>query len=150
MPSGLTLTLEKKDKAMSITGRCYCGDVKYQAQGPGSLMSECYCRECRYISGGGPVIGMAVLNDGFEITQGAVKDFTRSDLKGAVTRQFCPRCGTHLFTRAPGFPQGVIVKAGSLDNPDDFGGADFAAFGCDAEPWHRLPSDIPVHDRWPG
>ena len=48
---------------MSITGRCYCGDVHYKAEGPGFMKFECYCRECRYISGGGPVMGMAVLNE---------------------------------------------------------------------------------------
>jgi hypothetical protein len=135
---------------MTITGRCYCGDVHYQAEGPGFMKFECYCRECRYISGGGPVIGMAVLNEGFEVTKGEVKAFTRHDIDSAVTREFCPNCGTHLFTRAPGFPQGVIIKIGSLDNQDEFGGAEFAAFASDAEDWHHLPTDIPVHDRWPG
>ena len=48
---------------MSITGRCYCGDVHYKAEGPGFMKFECYCRECRYISGGGPVMGMAVLTE---------------------------------------------------------------------------------------
>ncbi|MBK8631342.1 MAG: GFA family protein [Sphingomonadales bacterium] len=133
-----------------ITGHCYCGDVHWKAQGPGFMKFECYCRECRYHSGGGPVIGFAVMNEGFEITKGAVKGFTRSDIDGAVTRQFCPNCGTHMFTRAPSFPQGLIVKAGSLDNEADFDGPEFAAFTCDARPWHRLPDTLPVHERWPG
>lgn len=134
---------------MSITGRCYCGEVQYKAEGPGFMKFECYCRECRYISGGGPVMGMAVLNEGFEVTKGNVTGFARSDIQGAVTREFCPTCGTHLFTRAPSFPQGVILKIGSLDNQDDFGGAEFAAFASDAQDWHRLPTDIPAHERWP-
>ncbi|MEY3986441.1 MAG: hypothetical protein RLZ59_1886 [Pseudomonadota bacterium] len=134
---------------MAITGRCYCGDVEFQAEGPGFMKFECYCRECQYISGGGPVIGMAVLKDGFALTKGAVAGFTRDDLPHAVTREFCPRCGTHMFTRAPGLPQGIILKIGSLDSAEDFGGAEFAAFSCDAQDWHRLPTHIPVHDRWP-
>ena len=86
---------------MSITGRCYCGDVHYKAEGPGFMKFECYCRECRYISGGGPVMGMAVLNEGFEITKGEVKGFTRADIDHAVTRQFCPNCGTRIEAARP-------------------------------------------------
>ncbi len=133
---------------MDITGRCYCGQVAYKAHGPGFMKFECYCRECRYISGGGPVMGMAVMNEGFEITKGEVKSFTRDDVEGAVTRQFCPNCGTHMITRAPGFPQGVIIKIGSLDDESQFDGAEMAAFACDARPWHRLPDHIPVKQRW--
>ena len=133
---------------MAITGGCYCKKLRYTAEPPVVMKFECYCRECQYISGGGPVIGMAVLNEGFAITQGEVKGFTRTDIEHGVTRQFCPECGTHLFTRAPGFPQGVIIKIGSLDNQGDFGGAEFAAFGCDAQPYHRLPTDIAVRQKW--
>lgn len=133
---------------MAMTGRCYCGDVHYAAEGAVMMKFECYCRECQYISGGGPVMGMAVPVEGYTLTKGAVKGFTRTDIEGGVTREFCANCGTHIATRAPGFPQGVIIKIGSLDNQADFGGADFAAYACDAQEYHRLPKDVPVRQRW--
>ena len=40
--------------------------------------------------------------DGFSYTKGTPKQFTRSDLEDAVTREFCAECGTHLTTRPPG------------------------------------------------
>ena len=66
----------------------------------------------------------------------------------AVTGEFCPACGTHLFTRAPAFKAGLIIKVGSLDDQSQFDGPDTANFACDARPYHRLPTDIPVFQKW--
>jgi hypothetical protein len=133
---------------MKVEGGCYCGDVRYSAEGDPMLKAECYCRECQYITGGGGLVVMAMPIDGFALTKGAVKGFTRSDIDGGVTREFCPKCGTHMFTRAPGFKAGIIIKVGSLDDPAVFGKADSANFVCDAQPFHRLPDDIPVFQKW--
>ncbi len=133
---------------MAITGRCYCGDVHYKAEGPVLLKAECFCRECQYITGGGSLHIMAVPLEGFEMTKGAVKGFQRSDIDGAVTREFCPNCGTHLFTRAPALPTAIILKVGALDDQAQYDGPDTANFTCDARPWHHVPSDIPAFEKW--
>jgi hypothetical protein len=133
---------------MTIEGGCYCGEVRYKSEGPALLKAECFCRECQYITGGGSLHIMAVSTEGFAVTKGEVKGFVRSDIEGAVTRQFCPNCGTHLFTRAPALPQAVIVKVGSLDDQSVYGGPDTANFACDAQSYHRLPTDIPVYQKW--
>tara|TARA_R110000772_G_scaffold40890_1_gene95297 strand:- start:859 stop:1269 length:411 start_codon:yes stop_codon:yes gene_type:complete len=133
---------------MKIEGGCYCGAVRYKAEGEPMLKAECFCRECQYITGGGNLLIMAMPVDGFELTKGSVKGFTRDDIEHAVTREFCGNCGTHLFTRAPGFKAGVIIKVGSLDDRSIFGKADSANFVCDAQPYHRLPDDMPVHQKW--
>ena len=95
------------------------------------------------------MIGFAVPVEGLSITKGAIKGFTRNDIENGVTREFCPDCGTHMFTRAPGFPQGVIIKTGSLDDPAVFGGPDFAAYAADAQPWHHLADERPIYQKWP-
>ena len=83
---------------MSIEGGCYCGAVRYKSEGPVLMKAECFCRECQYITGGGSLLIMAVPLEGFALTKGAVKGYARTDIEGAVTREFCPDCGTHLFT----------------------------------------------------
>jgi hypothetical protein len=87
---------------MKFEGGCYCKQVRYEAEGEPMIKAECFCRECQYITGGGGLVVMAMPTEGVEVTQGAVKDFKRDDIEGAVTRQFCPNCGTHLFTRRRG------------------------------------------------
>jgi hypothetical protein len=133
---------------VKFEGGCYCKQVRYTAEGEPMIKAECFCRECQYITGGGGLVVMAMPTEGVAVTQGAVKDFKREDIDGAVTRQFCPNCGTHLFTRAPGFEAAVIIKVGSMDDPSLFGKADSINFACDAQPFHRLTMDIPVFQRW--
>ncbi|MBK8543918.1 MAG: GFA family protein [Caulobacteraceae bacterium] len=133
---------------MKIEGGCYCKGVRYRAEGEPIMRAECYCRECQYITGGGNLMMIAMPSSGFEITKGAVKDYKRADLPNGVTRQFCPECGTHLFTRAPGFEIAVIIKLGTLDDLSLYGKADSANYVCDAQPYHRLPTDVPTFQKW--
>lgn len=131
-----------------MEGGCYCGAIRYKTEGEPLMKGECFCRECQYATGGNSLFVMIVPTEGFEITKGTVKDFSHPGKEGAVTRQFCPECGTQLFTRAPSLPHGVIVKVGTLDDPAAFGGPAMAIQADDAQPFHRLPDHIPVFQKW--
>ncbi len=100
---------------MKVEGGCYCGKVRYQAEGEPMMAGQCHCRECQYITGGGPNMFMAMPATGFTYTAGEPKQFTRKDLDRAVTREFCPSAASHLATRVPSLPA-VIVKVGTLDD----------------------------------
>ena len=102
---------------MSLVGGCYCGALRYKADGAPVLKAQCHCRACSYISGGAPNMFMLMPPEGFAYTKGTPKQFRRPDIENAVTREFCETCGTHILTRRPGLPQ-IVLKAGTLD---DFG-----------------------------
>jgi hypothetical protein len=133
---------------MKLEGGCYCGGVRYIAEGEPMLKAQCHCRECQYISGGGPNLFMLMPSDGFSYSKGAPKQFTRRDLEGAVTREFCAECGTHLTTRRPGLPA-VILKIGTLDDPTLFGGPKMAIFTIDKQAFHHIPEGLPTFERLP-
>lgn len=133
---------------MSFEGGCYCGAVRYRAEGQPIFRGECHCRECQYITGGGANFFMMMKSDGFAYTRGAPKSFTRSDLDAPRTRDFCAACGTHLVTRQPG-GKTLVVKVGTLDDPAAYGGPDMAIFMVDAQPFHCVAEGLPQHHRLP-
>lgn len=133
---------------MKLEGGCYCKAVRYEAEGDPMMQAQCHCRECQYITGGSPNVFIAMPIAGFKYTKGTPKQFTRKDLERPVTREFCPECGTHIVTRAPGFPA-VILKVGSLDNPKVFTPM-MAIYTSDKQPFHRVPEGIPTFEKLPG
>ena len=133
---------------MKLEGGCYCGSIRYVVEGEPKLKAQCHCRECQYFSGGSPNMFMLMPVDGFSFTKGTPKQFTRSDLEGAVTREFCGECGTHLLTRRPGLSP-VIIKIGTLDDPTLFGAPQMAIYTVDKQPFHMIAEGIPSFERLP-
>ena len=135
---------------MRIEGGCYCGAIRYVAEGDPLLKAQCHCRECQYCSGGHPNLTMGMPEAGFGYTQGTPRGFRRSDLESPVTREFCGECGTPLLSRAPTLPGVVLLKVGSFDDPSLFGGPQVAIYTMDRQPFHPLPEGLPSFERTPG
>lgn len=134
---------------MKLEGGCYCGELRYVADGEPMMKAQCHCRECQYITGGSPNVFIAMPAASFGYVKGAPKQFTRKDLANAVTREFCAECGTHVVTRPKAAPM-VVVKVGSLDDPKQFGRPDMAIFTMDAQPFHLIAEGVPSFERFPG
>ena len=133
-----------------IEGGCYCGAVRYRAEGDPVFKAQCHCRECQYFSGGHPN-GVMILPEGtFTYTKGKPKSFRRKDLANPVSREFCADCGTQILARAPGLPGMVILKVGTLDDPKIFQGPQMAIFLVDKQPFHHVPEGIATFERTPG
>ncbi|HTV30620.1 MAG TPA: GFA family protein [Xanthobacteraceae bacterium] len=134
---------------MKVEGGCYCGRLRYKAEGEPMMKGQCHCRECQYISGGDANVFLAMPIAGFAYTKGTPKTFSRTDLEQPVTREFCANCGTHIVSRPPGFPA-VIIKVGTLDDPKAFGVPNMAIFTIDKQGFHHIPDGIPAFERLPG
>lgn len=132
---------------MKLEGRCYCGNIRYVAEGDPMLQAQCHCRECQYITGGAPNTFIVMPAAGHKYTQGTPKSFTRSDIPNPVTREFCPDCGTHLATKPP--RPVVVVKVGTLDDPKQFT-PQMAIFTVDQQPFHQIPEGLKTFERRPG
>ncbi|MFP6638754.1 MAG: GFA family protein [Myxococcota bacterium] len=135
---------------MAIEGGCYCGSVRYAAEGDPAFKAQCHCRECQYIAGGAPNYLMGMVETGFSYSQGEPKAFRRSDLENPVTREFCSECGTHMVSKAPGAPGVVMIKVGTLDDPSLFDQPQMAIFTVDKQSFHHLPEGVASFERGPG
>jgi hypothetical protein len=135
---------------MALEGGCYCGSVRYRAEGDAMFKGQCHCRECQYISGGHPNVVIGMSEAGFAYTKGAPKTFRRKDLDNPVGREFCSECGTHLLTKTSGLPGAVLIKVGTLDDPSAFGGPQMVIWTIDKQNFHHLPEGVPAFERLPG
>jgi hypothetical protein len=97
-------------------GQCLCGAVRFKLISEPLATRICWCRDCQHISANGTV-NMLVPAEGLSFS-GEVAEHTKTaDSGNAVTRQFCPNCGTQLFAKSSARPQFRVVRAGNLDDP---------------------------------
>jgi hypothetical protein len=134
---------------MIVEGGCYCGAVRYRAEGDPALKGQCHCRECQYFSGGSANVLIGMPGAGFQYTKGAPKQFTRSGIENPVTRDFCATCGTQLVSHAPILAGVALIKVGTFDQPAEFGMPQMAIFTCDQQPFHEIPQGVPTFERLP-
>ena len=138
------------ESTMKFTGGCYCGQVRYEAEGEPLMRGQCHCRECQYISGGSANVIIVMPKSGFQYTSGKPEQFQRSDLEDGVVREFCGNCGTSLTSNPPGMAEVVIIKVGTMDDPTEFGEPEMAFYCAEKQKFHYLPDGIMTFDRLPG
>lgn len=86
----------------NYNGSCFCGAVQFTVTGEPAAMGYCHCESCRTWSAG-PVNAFSLWNpEAVKITRGAdaVTGFSKTP---ASDRQWCTKCGGHLFTNHPGW-----------------------------------------------
>ena len=98
---------------MTHTGKCYCGDIRFEFEDPIQSQLLCHCRECRYLSGGEANASIVILEETFRVTKGELKTFSRRDLETPRIRYFCGNCGTHICVKSPPRPGMLVLKIGT-------------------------------------
>jgi hypothetical protein len=130
-------------------GGCACKAVRYEVASEPIAFALCHCRACQYASGGEPASVVVVPKEAFKLTRGSVKSYsTKADSGNSVVRQFCPECGTPLFSALEGNPGMWAIKAGSLDDPSWLKPT-MMLWKSTAQPWAHMIPDIPAFDRQP-
>ncbi len=105
---------------MSLSGSCSCGSITYTCSSPAVMAGNCHCVDCRKASGSGYAPTLFVPENAISI-KGEVKYYERSGDSGhAVTRGFCPHCGSQLFGKVEAMPGLIAIRAGSLDDPSQY------------------------------
>lgn len=123
-----------------MRGRCFCGFVRYEAEGIPSQETNCHCSICRRTSGAPFVAWFTVPVDGFTFISGEPASF-RSSEHG--TRTFCPRCGTPLTFRSSRYPDEIDVTICSLEQPDRLPPKDHTRTSAKVS-WVTLNDGLPV------
>ena len=134
---------------MAFKGRCLCGSTAYESSADPVAFMLCHCRDCQYVSGGEPAAVVVVPKDAFALTKGEVKGFAVKGESGKlVERQFCPTCGTPMFSALKGMPDLWAIKAGTMDDASKLKPTAFI-WTKSAQPWAHLDKAMPSFERQP-
>jgi len=106
------------------TGRCQCGEIRYESTGEPEELYICHCRECQKQSASAFGISLYVPRAGFRVTQGTPKYWSRAtDSGNRLKCAFCPTCGSRLWHESESASDAISIKGGSLDEPLDVSNA---------------------------
>jgi hypothetical protein len=125
---------------MRVAGGCFCGAVRFEAEGEPWHETFCHCTNCRRISGASPVAWVTFPADGLRYTRGAPKTFVSSD---HGHRFFCGACGSPLAFRSDRSPGEIDIATCVLDDPSALSPKDHTqvAFGLT---WSAPADGLPV------
>ena len=114
---------------MAMTGGCLCGNITYTLHGEPAGNFLCHCKNCQKQSGSAFSINLVYAEDQFDC-RGEVSTFADTSKSGnPVLRQFCPACGSPIFSSIPTWPGIVVLQVGTLD--------DTASYSPDAQVWSQ-------------
>jgi hypothetical protein len=129
-----------------ITGRCFCGAVRFRLDSPPVSTRACWCRDCQYLSSGNASINLIFASLSLEISGATAEYLSRADSGKIMRRRFCPTCGTPLFSEATCQPDFVVVRAGALDDPE-IGRPASVIWTSSAPRWGFVDANLPRFER---
>jgi len=101
----------------AYSGRCACGEVRYQIDAEPLRMINCHCRDCQRASGSAYAALIAFSKERVTLS-GEIRYYRSiSDRGTQLERGFCETCGSPVILRPAARPEVLYVQAGSLDDP---------------------------------
>jgi hypothetical protein len=109
------------EKIMKMhTGKCQCGEIRYESVGIPLALYICHCQECQKQSASAFGVSLDVPRNGFRIIQGTPKYWSRATALGDRLRcAFCPTCGSRVWHESELMSETISIKEGSLDESID-------------------------------
>ena len=129
-----------------LEGGCLCGAIRYRAETDQTMHYLCHCSDCQRYGGVPFHAGIVVAATALQIN-GTPKTWTKAADSGrTIARHFCGECGGHLLTSPWPEPGRYSIKAGTLDNPDQFQPR-HEIWTQSKLPWSDRPADLEPFDQ---
>jgi len=133
-----------------FTGGCLCGGVRYACASDPLAMLYCHCKDCQRCTGGPFATVAVVRSKDVTIVSGTTRSHTvTGEAGGRVFREFCPDCGSPLFSGLEASRGTIGVKAGSMDDSSQLKPT-LHIWTDSAVAWLKLEDDLPKTPRNPG
>lgn len=134
--------------AKTLNGGCNCGAIRYEVAADPIMTGHCQCTNCQKDSGTGHASLMMFPKAAIKMT-GAAKEYQRkADSGNTVSHGFCANCGSPIYGKTTGMPDGMVINAGSLDDPSLFN-PQFVVYTASGHAWDKLDPALPKFERMP-
>ena len=131
---------------MAVKGGCLCGAVRYSIDAEPAATRACWCRTCQFIGAGSATVNVFFPSEAITV-EGTLKIYaSRADSGAMVHQEFCPICGTPVFTQSETRTKVKGVRAGTLDNPD-LGKPQKVLWVSNAPSWAPIDPAVPRNER---
>jgi hypothetical protein len=109
-------------------------------------MLNCHCRHCQVASGSAYSPTLIMARSAVTISGQTAVYERKADSGNISKREFCPKCGTPLFSSSSGGVEYIGIKAASLDDPSAFR-PEANVWIESAQPWDTVDPDLPSFER---
>lgn len=104
---------------MAMGGGCLCGAVRFEIEADAPLgVRQCWCRVCQYLGAGSGTVNAIFARRSLTVSGPLTEYVSQADSGSIMHRRFCAVCGTPIFSEAEQRPHQIIVRVGTLDDPN--------------------------------
>jgi len=96
-------------------GKCLCGAVSIQINGPISDIIHCHCSLCRKNTGSAYATNGFINNKDFNVVSGE-SNLTSFSFKEGRQRHFCTSCGSPVYSSNADDPNRLRIRLGIIDS----------------------------------
>jgi len=122
-------------------GRCLCGAVRYEYEGPENWVGHCHCESCRRNCSAPFTTFMGVPRKAVRMSGVTPAVYESSP---GVRRHFCPKCGSPVAYDADKYPDEIHFYVAALEDGSGLAPA-FHVFAGEKVPWVTLGDHLPKY-----
>ncbi len=133
-----------------ITGHCLCGAIQYESTDEPGFQANCHCEDCRRATGSAYGSNVFVTLESLTMTKGETATYEhKSDTGNVMTKHFCGKCGSQLFSENGAHPERRGIRVGTIDDASWFQ-PKANVFSSRKLPSTPLDDNVKAFDKMPG
>ncbi|MFM2098650.1 MAG: hypothetical protein RLZZ366_189 [Pseudomonadota bacterium] len=133
---------------MKITGSCLCGAVTLSCNAAPIRARTCWCRLCQYLAAGNATVNLVFPAESVALTGDVTWYDSVAESGNHMSRGFCGKCGTPVFSKSAEFAQFLIIRAGALDDLKSLP-PQATIWTSEAPAWAHIDPDLPHFPQQP-
>jgi len=124
---------------LPLTGKCLCGEVRFEVSEPPVSASYCHCTRCQRRTGTAASASARVAPGSLRVVSGQelIKSWRPPD---GFAKLFCGHCGGALWSQSQSDPTVISIRLGTFD-ADPGIRPSYRQFVAYAACWEPIPDD---------